>query len=134
MFAMMGTGESDPLPAPLPGENDYWLSNPNIPNEKLLRPKFDKSWTSNKAWHRPLFNRLQDDGPTEHPTAAPVIKNLNFEAFKTKMRLSVYKTLQTRFKNENAEENKRRESQQTDRRDVRKRRVRAPPCPLTRHH
>ena len=60
----MGITKGEDLPEPLPGDKDFYVT---IDNERLLRPKFDQSWTANAKWHNDFATKFKKDAHTLDP-------------------------------------------------------------------
>ena len=60
----MGIEKGGDLPAPLDDANKFWAV---ADDEKLLRPKFDQSWTANSKWHTEFVKKFKKDGHSIDP-------------------------------------------------------------------
>jgi hypothetical protein len=121
IFKMMGATKHDRLPAPIPGA--FWIENPKVRGEFLLRPDFSKSWSANKDWHNDAWERLKKDGAGLVEAAADSIAKLDKATFKSKMSASVFKGFKQRYKREEQSGEERIVDAKTQRQESRKRRV-----------
>ncbi|KAG2130734.1 hypothetical protein DEU56DRAFT_757805 [Suillus clintonianus] len=71
---MMGIETNEALPAPVDNTNEFWadIDELTIDNEisstKVLRPKWELSWTGNAKWHGAYVERFRRDACTYEPT------------------------------------------------------------------
>lgn len=93
----MGIEANEALPAPANDANEFWTEideltiNGETSLTKVLRPKWELSWTANSKWHPAYIERFRRDACTYEPTlsrdtvnqlASKTLKSLTGKVFK----------------------------------------------------
>ena len=108
----------DRLPAPL-DQGQYWA--PGVtPDEHILCPNWNASWTNNSKWHKDFVAKFKKSAHDLVPACpSRVIKDLTTAAIK-KLGGQNYKHLKSRYKNEQQAPTDQKIDTQQARRDERK--------------
>jgi hypothetical protein len=101
---MMGIEANEALPAPVDNANEYWADideltiDNKISSTKVLRPKWELSWTANVKWHGAYVERFRRDACTYEPTLSQdTIDKLPSKTLKS-LTGKVFKNMKQKYK------------------------------------
>ncbi|KAG1735737.1 uncharacterized protein EDB91DRAFT_1083637 [Suillus paluster] len=104
MNKMMGIKTNEALPAPVDNTNEFWADideltiDNKILSTKVLRPKWELSWTVNAKWHRAYVERFRRDACTYEPTLSQdTVDKLPSKTLKSLMG-KVFKNMKQKYK------------------------------------